>query len=136
MTGFDDHPKVVYFFSGKFTLFKFEVQIQLDHSLENTFGAFFMGSSVGGEDEEVVHIDDEPAFCDHIPEGVVHESLESGGGVGEAEEHDGRFEEAFVGNEGSLPLMSIFDVYVVVAPSNVKLSENLGISEFIDEVGD
>ena len=136
MTGFDDHPKVVYFFSGKFTLFKFEVQIQLDHSLENTFGAFFMGSSVGGEDEEVVHIDDEPAFCDHIPEGVVHESLESGGGVGEAEEHDGRFEEAFVGDEGGFPLVSVFDADVIVAPSDVEFGENLCIPEFIDEIRD
>jgi len=97
---------------------------------------FFVSSGVGGEDEEVVHVDDEPSFSNHVSEGVIHKSLEGGRGVGETEEHNSRFEEAFVGNEGSLPLMSIFDVYVVVAPSNVKLSENLGISEFIDEVGD
>jgi len=57
---------------------------------------------------------------------------EGGRGVGEAKEHNGRFKEAFVGDEGGLPLMSVFDADVVVTPSDVKLSEDFGVSEFID----
>jgi len=91
------------------------------------FSAFLVGGSVRGEDEEIIHIDDEPSFGDHIPEGVVHESLKSGGRVGEAEEHDSRFEEAFMGNEGSFPLVSVFDADVVVAPSNIEFSEYFGV---------
>jgi len=136
LTRFDDHSKVFYFVSGEFALLEFEVQIQLGHSLEDTFGAFLMGSSVGGEDEEIVHIDDEPSFCDHIPEGVVHESLESGGGVGEAKEHDGGFEEAFMSDKSGFPLVSVFDADIVVAPSDVEFGEDLCIPEFIDKIGD
>jgi len=95
-----------------------------------------MGSGIGGEDKEIVHIDDEPSFSDHISEGVVHESLEGGGRVGEAKEHDGGLKEAFMGDEGSFPLVSVFDADVVVAPLNIEFGEDFGISEFIDEVGD
>jgi len=95
-----------------------------------------MGSCIGGEDKEVVHIDNEPSFHNHISEGVVHEPLEGGGGVGEAKEHDSGFKETFMGDEGGLPLVSVFDADVVVAPSNIELGEDFGISEFIDEVGD
>jgi len=136
LTWFDNHSKVFHLVSGEFALLKFEVQIQLGHSLEDTFGAFLVGSSVGGEDKEVVHVDDKPSFRDHISEGVVHESLEGGRGVGETKEHDSGFEEAFMGDEGGLPLVSVFDADVVVAPSNIELGEDFGVSEFIDEVGD
>jgi len=104
--------------------------------LEDTFGAFLMGSGIGGEDKEIIHIDNEPSFSNHVPEGVVHESLEGGGRVGEAEEHDGGFEEAFMGDESGFPLMSVLDADVVVAPSDIKFSEDFGISEFVDKVGD
>ena len=51
-----------------------------------------MEGSVWGVDEEVIHVDDEPSFSDHITERVIHELLEGSRGVGESEEHDGRFE--------------------------------------------
>ena len=40
---------------------------------------FFVIFVIVGVDEEVVHVDDEPSFCNHVPERVRHESLESGG---------------------------------------------------------
>jgi len=134
LTRFDDHSKVVYFTGGEFTLLEFEVEIQLGHSLEDSFGVFFMVSGVRGEDEEVVHIDNEPTFCDHISKGVVHKSLESGRGVGEAKEHDGWFEEAFMSDEGGFPLMSVFDADVVVAPSDIEFCEDFGVSELVDKI--
>jgi len=136
LTRFDDHPEVFYFVGGELAFFEFEMQIQFGHSLENAFGAFLVGGCVWGEDKEVVHVDDEPSFGDHVPERVVHESLESGGGVGEAEEHDRWFEEAFVSDEGCFPLVSVFDADVVVAPSNIEFGEYFGVPKFIDEVGD
>ena len=89
-----------------------------------------------GVDEEVVHVDDEPSFSNHIPERVGHESLESGGGVGHAEEHNCGFIESPVGNESGFPLVSILDLDVVISPSYVKLGEDLGVFEFVDEVRD
>ena len=59
-----------------------------------------------------------------------------GGGVGHAKEHDSRFIESPVGNEGSFPLVTIFDLDIVISPLYVKLGEDLGIFEFVDEVGD
>ena len=41
---------------------------------------------------EVIHVDDEPSFSDHVVEGVVHESLEDSGRVGESKEHNCGFE--------------------------------------------
>jgi len=69
-------------------------------------------------------------------EGIIHELLESGGGIGETEEHDGGFEEAFVGNKGGFPLVSVFDSDIVIAPSDIELGEYFGVFEFVDEVGD
>ena len=50
-----------------------------------------MGSLVGGEYEEVVHVDDKPSFSNHVSKGVIHEMLKCGGGVVETEEHNGGF---------------------------------------------
>ena len=136
LTGFNDHSEVFYLVCGEFAFLKLEVQIEFSHALEDTLGAFLVSSGIGGEDEEVIHVDDEPSFCDHVSEGVVHESLKSGRGVGEAKEHNSGFKETFMGDKGGFPLVSIFDVDVVVAPLNIKLCEDFGIPEFIDEVGD
>ena len=88
---------------------------------------FFMEGGIRGVDEEIIHVDNEPSFGDHIAEGVVHETLEGSGGIGEAEEHYGRFEESFVSDEGRLPLMAVFNSYVVIPPPYVELGENHGI---------
>ena len=36
---------------------------------------------VRGGDEEIIHVDNEPSFGDHVFEQIIHESLEGGGGV-------------------------------------------------------
>ena len=60
--------------------------------------------------------------------------MEGGRGVSETEEHHGRFKESFVGNEGSFPLMPIFDSNIIVSPSDIKLGEDFHPLEFIDKV--
>ena len=112
------------------------LEVQFCHALEDTFSAFMMGFFVRGENKEVVHINDKPPFGDHISEGVIHEPLECGRGVGKPEEHHRRFKEAFMRDEGGLPLVAIFDVNVVVPPADVKLSKQCGIFEFVNEVRD
>ena len=128
LTRFDDHAEVFDLVSGKFTFFELQVKVELSHTLQDAFGVFLMEGSVGGVDEEIIHVDYEPSFGNHVAEGVVHESLEGSGGVGEAEEHYGGFEESFVGDEGCLPLMTVFDSYIVILPPYVELGEDLGIS--------
>ena len=94
-----------------------------------------MGGCVGGINEEVVHVYDKPSFCDHIAKGVIHEVLESGGGIGEAKEHYSGLKESLMGDKGSFPLMSIFDSDIIVSPSDVELGEDFRPLEFIDKVG-
>ena len=91
LSGFDNHTKVFHFGGGEAAFLKFEVEVQLGHSLKDVSGVFSVGFFVRGEDEKVVHINDEPSFGDHVLEGVVHELLERSRGVGKPKEHDGRF---------------------------------------------
>ena len=57
-------------------------------------------------------------------------------GVGEPKEHYCWFEEAFVRDEGSLPLVAIFDADVVIVPADVKFGETFGVFELVNEVRD
>ena len=50
-----------------------------------------MGDLIRGEDEEIIHVNDEPSFSDHVLEGVIYEMLKCDGRVVETEEHDSRF---------------------------------------------
>ena len=112
------------------------MEVELSHTLQDAFGAFLMEGSVGGVDEEIIHVDNEPSFSNHVAEGVVHESLKGGGGVGKSEEHYGWFKEPLVGNEGGFPLVTILDPYVVVPPPNIELGKDLSVSQLIYEVRD
>ena len=118
------------------TFFQFEMKVQFRHALEDASSAFMMGFFVRGEDKEVVHINDKPSFGDHVSERVIHESLKCGRRVGKSEEHHCWFKEALVRDEGSLPLVAIFDANVVVPPANIKLGEQFGVFELVDEVRD
>ena len=125
---FDDHAEVFDLVGGKLAFFELQVKVEFGHTLQDAFGAFLMEGGVGGVDEEIIHVDNEPSFGNHIAEGVVHESLKGSGGVGEAKEHYGGFKESSVGDEGCLPLMTILDSYIVIPPSYVELGEDLGVS--------
>ena len=60
--------------------------------------------------------------------------MESGGGIGHAKEHDSGFVESSVGNEGGFPLVSFLDSDVVIPQVYIKLGEDLGIFEFVNEI--
>ena len=95
------------------------MKVELCHPLENSFNSFLMGGGVGGVDEEVVNIDNEPSFGNHtcISEGIVHKLLKGGWGVHEAKEHYSWFKKPFVSDKSSFPLVAILNVNVVIAPS-------------------
>ena len=112
------------------------MKVELSHTLENTVNPLHMGFWVKGGDKKVIHADDQPSFSDHVSEGVIHELLECGGGVAKTKEHDSWFEESFVGDEGRLPLVTVFDVDIVVPPSDVKLDEVASIFQLVHKVGD
>ena len=78
-------------------------------------------------DQEVVYVNNEPSFGDHVSEGVRHELLKGWRGVGHAEEHDGWFIKSSMSNEGCLPLISFFYLDVVISPAYVEFGEDLGV---------
>ena len=112
------------------------MEVQFRRALKDMPGTFSMGFFVGGEDKEVVHVNDKPSFSDHVSEEVVHESLESCRRVGKSEEYYCWFKEAFVRDEGSFPLVAVLDANIIVPPANVKLSKQFGVFEFVDGVRD
>ena len=99
------------------------MKVKIHHLLKDLLGLFGVGGFIGGEYKKVIHIDNQPPFGYHIPERVVHETLESCRGVTEAEEHNCWLEETTVGDEGSFPLMSVFNLDIVIPPSYVELDE-------------
>ena len=99
-------------------------------------GSFSMGFWVRRSDEEVIHVDDKLSFSNHVSEGVVHESLECGGGVAETKEYHCGFEESFVCDEGCFPLVAVLNMDIVVSPTNIKLGEVANVFQLVHEVRD
>ncbi|KAF9218273.1 hypothetical protein BS17DRAFT_716726, partial [Gyrodon lividus] len=64
---------------------------------------FTMESSVRGVDEDVIHVDDEPTFCDEVGKDVIYKCLDSQGRVAKTKEHDVGFKETKRSDEGGLP---------------------------------
>ena len=112
------------------------MEVEFSHALKNAMGLFSIGLGVWRGDEKVIHIDDKPSFSDHVSEQVIHELLEYGGGVAEAKEHDCQLKESFVSDEGSFPLVTVFDTNVIVTPSNIELGEMLSVFQLVHKVGD
>ena len=95
--------------------------------LKDLCSSFLVVFVVVGEDKEVVHVNDEPSFHNHIPEGVRHELLKGGRGIGHAKEHDSGFIESSVSDEGIFPLVAFLYSDIVISPLYIKLGEDLGV---------
>ena len=93
---------------------------------------FIQGGSI---DEDVIQVDGNLACGDKLHENGVHKGLEGCQGVGQFEQHHLRFEEASVCGECGLPFIIGFDLNVVILLAHVKLGENAGLMETIDNVG-
>ena len=72
---------------------------------------------------QVVHVDLEPMFSNHISKDVVHECLKGWWSVTEAKEHDHGFEETERGDKCCFPLILFSDTDVVITPSDIELGE-------------
>ena len=64
------------------------MEIEFGHCLEDMVGSLGMSLQVGGGEKEVVHVDDEPSFNNHVSERVIHEPLEYSRRVAKTKEHD------------------------------------------------
>ena len=136
LTRFHDHSEVLDFRDVKLAFFKFQIEVELSHPLEDMVDLLGVGCWVWRGDEEVIHIDNQLSFSDHVSERVIHESLEYSGGVTQTKEHDCWFEKSFVCDKSHLPLMTIFDVDIVVPLLNIEFSEVASIFQLVHEVRD
>ncbi len=85
----------------------------------------WFGSRVNGY---VVHVDCYVTLVNKVSEDCVHHRLKGGRQVSEAEEHDGRFIEPFVGDKCHLPSVFWLNEYFVVSPLNVNTGELHAVS--------
>jgi hypothetical protein len=67
-------------------------------------------------------------------EDMIHEDLEGGGGITQAKGHDQKLIVALMSSKGSLGNVCLFHTYLLVAQMKIKFSEELGASQFIQEV--
>jgi len=92
------------------------------------------GKVIVGCDQHVVHVNDEPSFLEFLLKYHIHHHLEGGWRVSQAEKHDCRLEETFIGDESCLPFVTSLDTDIVIAPLSVKFSEQCSGSSFIDKL--
>jgi hypothetical protein len=67
-------------------------------------------------------------------EDMIHEALEGGGGITQAKGHDQKLIVACMNSKGSLGNICLFHMYLVVARTKIHFSEELGATQFIQEV--
>jgi len=89
-----------------------------------------------GEDQDVVQVDHHNTFRYEVPEDVVHHGLEGGWTVSHSNEHYQGFEQASIGLEDCLPLVSGLNANVVETPMAIQLGEVSGPMELGHEFGD
>jgi hypothetical protein len=65
---------------------------------------------------------------------MIHEALEGGGGITQDKGHDQKLIVALMSSKGSLGDICLFHTYLVVARTKIQFSEELGATQFIQEV--
>jgi hypothetical protein len=65
---------------------------------------------------------------------MIYEALEGGGGITQAKGHDQKLIVALMSFKGSLGNVCLFHTYLAVARMKIQFSEELGTTQFIQEV--
>src|SRR6267378_76897 len=103
-------------------------------------GVRVIQQTCGSGDEDVVHVDDNPRSLLKeveldILENLVHHRLECTWRICQSKEHNPWFEETIFGLECRFLFIPCLDPNVVIAPSYVKLGEDIHILHLTDEIG-
>jgi len=65
---------------------------------------------------------------------MIHEALEGGGGITQAKGHDQKLIVDLMSSKGSPGNVCLFHMYLVVARMKIQFSEEMGATQFIQEV--
>ena len=76
------------------------------------------------------------AHIEQIREDIIHEVLEGGRCIGEAERHDIPFKQTIAGPEGCLPFVTFSDTDKVIGMAEIDLGVDAGFAGSIQEIGD
>ena len=86
-----------------------------------------------GVDQNIVEVHDDKLVEEGL-EDALHEAHEGGGGIGEAEGHDGEFIAAVAGLEGGLVYVIGVDAALMVAGPEVKGGEELSAMQVVEKL--
>ena len=84
----DYQSQVLHLDLVKSTFGQLEVEVFFLHPFEYSLSPFLAFLKSLGKYEDIVHVNDEPSFHNHVSEGGVHEGLEGWQGVALSKEHD------------------------------------------------
>ena len=90
---------------------------------QHPFGVPCKGSLIWREDENIVHINDDDTFINHIRKDVIHHGLKGGWGIAHPKEHYGGFEKPPVCFKCCLPLVTILNSYVIIPLMDIEFGE-------------
>ena len=85
---------------------------------------------------QIVHVNDKPSFPDVVSKVKVHKCLERWWGAAKSKKHHHWFEQSKRRDESSLPLVTFFDLNVVISPSYIELSKERELAKVVDKVRD
>ena len=129
----DYHAKEFDMWHVKSALGEFEGQSMLTKGKQDSLGTFVMKGKVSlGMDAQVVHIDLQPTFSNHIGKDVIHKQLKSGWPIAEPKEHNSGFKEPERGDERSFPLVFLANVDVVESPLDIELGKDSGVFHVVN----
>jgi hypothetical protein len=112
-----------------------DVQAVLLESAKDFFYVLPVRGEVVGEDEDVVQIDND-TVVEEILKYVVHETLESGRGIGKFKRHYQPLKRAVSGSEGGFPLIAFGDLDQVVCVPEIDLGVDASFAGGLKEVRD
>ena len=111
-----------------------KVEVILGEALKYFMDNLVMGLKVSGPDENIIKIDCNLVFSDEICKDVIHQSLECSWAVTEPKVHNTGFKESTINDKGSFPFVTFLNPDVVVASSDIKLSENVCTFKLSDNI--
>jgi hypothetical protein len=112
-----------------------DVQAVLSELTKDFFYVLPVRGKVVGEDEDVVQIDND-TVVEEILEYVVHETLESGQGIGKSKRHYQPLKRAVSGLQGGFPLIAFGNLDQVVCVPEINLGVDASFAGGLKEVRD
>jgi len=110
------------------TFLGFEEELEFSQALQDLRNVMAMVGHAPGVNQDVVDVD-QYKFVEELPEHLMNEVLEYGGGVDQAVGHDQVFVVAGGCDEGGLPLVPLTYPDEVVRAAEVQLGEDSGTTE-------